>query len=346
MEHGGDLLSYEAYYDGELVDYSSNINPLGIPRGLDEALVEGFTTLTSYPDIKYRRLKKDVADYLNCDIENILVGNGAVEIIDLFLMDCEEVLLMVPSFSEYELRAKVHKKNIKKIRYKEDFTVDIEGLKDLKANTLVVLGNPNNPTGLRIPKEDLLKIYEIVRERDGFLLLDEAFFEFCPEDYDTIEIFKEKDYANIAIIRAATKFFSLPGIRLGYACTSRDKVEQISKLQLPWSVNSLADIAGQFIFKDVEFIKDSKDYIDNERRFLLEELSKIDGIKAYETHTNYILIKLLKYDEEYAFKHFLKAGIVIRKCSSFKELGDNHIRIAIKDRKNNLRLIEAFKNLK
>lgn len=347
MEHGGDLLSYESHYDGELIDFSSNINPLGTPRGLEEVLINSFKSLESYPDIKYRKLKISISKYLNCEKDNILVGNGAVEIINNFIIPARRVVVMTPSFSEYEMRAIAHGKEVVKVSYNEDFSIDLLYLKNiLKKDDLLILGNPNNPTGLRIEKQILLKIYELINTKKAFLLLDEAFYEFCPSDYDSIDLFKKVDYKNIGIIRAATKFFALPGIRLGYGCTSELKVLELSKIQLPWSVNSLADIAGQFIFKDSSYIELSKKYIEKERNFLLEQLSNIHGITPFKTHTNYILIKLHNKDEDHVFKYFLERGIVIRKCSSFKELGKKYIRVAIKDRENNLILINEFKKLK
>lgn len=120
---------------------------------------------------------------------------------------------------------------------------------------------------------------------------------------------------------------------------------EIEKIELPWSVNSLADAAGRFIFNDIDYISESKAYIEKERRFLLNELSNIKGIEPYKTDTNFILIKLLDWNEEYVFNYFLTRGILIRKCSSFKELKGSYIRVAIKDRENNLRLLEIFKKL-
>ena len=347
MDHGGDLLSYEDHYQGELIDFSSNINPLGTPEGLDRVLINSFRTLESYPDIKYRKLKTSISKYLNCSWNNVLVGNGAVEIINNFIIPAKRVVVMTPAFSEYEKRAVAHKKEVVKVRYKEDFSIDIEELNNtLKENDLLILGNPNNPTGLRIEKVILLDIYKLIRDKNAYLLLDEAFYEFCPWDYDSIEIFKDFNYENIGIIRAATKFFALPGIRLGYGCASNSKISEISKIELPWSVNALADVAGQYIFKDSSYIKRSKVYIEEERNFLLKELANIKGIRPYNSHTNYILINLLNWDEEYAFNFFLENGIVIRRCSSFKELGNNHIRVAIKDRENNLKLINSLKKIK
>jgi len=345
MEHGADLLTYENQFDGNLIDFSSNINPLGPPNGLNKALIDSFQTLTAYPDIKYRKLKLSICKYLNCEKDNILVGNGAVEIINNFIIPAKSVTIMTPSFSEYEKRAIVHGKLVHRITYKEDFSIDSDALKDIKEEDLLILGNPNNPSGLRIPKIELMKIYKIVKEAKAFLLLDEAFYEFCPEDYDSIQIFKEYNYESIGIIRAATKFFALPGIRLGYGCTSPEKVKEMEKIELPWSVNTLADAAGQFIFNDKEYINESKAYIEAERSFLLNELSKIKGVMPYQTNTDFILIKLLSWNEEYVFNFFLKRGILIRKCSSFKVLNENHIRIAIKDRESNLKLLDVFRKL-
>lgn len=346
MKHGGDLISYVDFYKGKLVDFSSNINPLGPPKGLGEVITNSLKTLIAYPDIKYRHLKRSVANYLNCKDENVVVGNGAMEIIDNFIQLFESILVFIPSFSEYELRSVVHKKEVVKIKYTDDFKVDIQGLREnMKSGDLLILGNPNNPTGMRIEEEMLLRIYEIIREVDGFLLLDEAFFEFCPEDYDSIELFRKYNYKNVGIIRAATKFFALPGIRLGYGCTSTEIVEELSNIELPWSVNALADCAGRYIFKCEDYIEKSKDYMDGERNYLLNELSNIEGIVPYCTHTNYMLIKLLKWNEEYVFNQFLKRGIVVRKCSSFEGLEGEYIRVAIKDRENNMRLINIFQEL-
>lgn len=347
MIHGGDILSYQNKEGEEIIDYSSNINPLGPPQGLYERLIEGFSSLNSYPDIHYRKLKKAVAQYLKCQSDQLILGNGAVEIIDKFIMQSQRVLSFRPAFIEYELRAKAHKKEWSYLNYDEDFKVDLKSLADkLKEEDLLVLANPNNPTGLRIGEEKIKGIYKLVLEKKAYLLLDEAFYEFAPLDYDSIEIFRQRGYERLAIIRAATKFFSLPGLRLGYACTEKSKVKEIAEIELPWSVNSLADLAGQFIFQDQAYIDESRDYIDRERKFVYENLLKIEGLRPYKTDSNYMLIKLDRWNEEEVFNHFLEKGILIRKCSSFPGLEGDHIRIAIKDRVNNEKLIDRFKQLK
>ena len=173
------------------------------------------------------------------------------------------------------------------------------------------------------------------------MLLDEAFFEFCPTDYDSVEIFK--DSVNICIIRAATKFFALPGIRLGYAFAAPDFAEKYGKVESPWSVNSYANAAGRVIFKDNVYIESTKEYIKQEREYLSNMLSEIEWIKAYRSDANFILIKLLKHDEDIVFDRFIKNGIMIRKASSFEGLDKSYIRIAVKDRESNNKLIRLFK---
>lgn len=346
MEHGGDILSYKKYYKGEIIDYSSNINPLGMPKGLIEEFKKYYSTIVSYPDIQYRKLKDSIANYLGCKKENVIVGNGAVEIIDNFTQLFNRIIVFLPAFSEYEIRGKVHGKEIVKLSLTKDFKIPIKKLeKIIGKGDLIFVGNPNNPTGNRISENELLAIYNLVKKRQGFLFLDEAFFEFCPEDYDSVEIFKKYNFKRVAIIRAATKFFALPGLRLGYGCTSLNLAEKYNERKLPWSINAMADVAGRYIFNCKEYIEVSKNYIEKERKYLISNLSEIEGIKVFPTDTNYILIKLLRWDEEFIFKHMLKKGFLIRKCSSFEGLGKNYIRIAIKDRKNNKMLLEAFKEL-
>lgn len=344
MRHGGDLITYRDLYGGEFIDFSSNINPLGVPNGLKDIIYNKIDELTFYPDIKYRKLKKKIAVYLGCKDENVVVGNGAVEIIDDTIMALgKKVITTTPAFSEYSLRGQVHNKRVIEVKYNKDFTVNTNALiKHLEEGDLIILGNPNNPTGLRVEPNKLDMLYKEVVKKDAYLLLDEAFFEFAPKDYDSINLFKKSKYKNIIILRAATKFFGMPGIRLGYACTSKDIAEKINKIKLPWSINTIAEIAGNYIFDNKDYIEKSIDLIFEERKFMMDELKKISWIKAYNTDTNYILIQLLKSNEKEIFNFFARNGILVRKCSSFKELGNRYIRVAIKDRKNNKKLIEVF----
>ncbi len=340
MIHGGDI--YSLKHPEAIKDFSSNINPLGPPLGLKEELNKAYENLTAYPDINYRQLKSNIAEYLGCSSTEVIVGNGAVEIISNTSLMAERVVAFTPCFSEYIRRAKVFGKEVVLLSLNQNFKIDMRSLRDnLKQGDMLVLGNPNNPTGLRIPEAELKLIYEIVKERDGFLLLDEAFFEFCPEDYDSIELFKSMD--NVCVIRAATKFFALPGIRLGYGAASPAFVKKYSEIESPWSVNSYACAAANSIFRDKDYIKRTKDYLNNERKFLLNGLSNINWIRPYNSDANFILLKLLKHDEEKIFHDFLKKGIMIRRASNFEGLDNSYIRVAVKDRESNNKLLKLFR---
>lgn len=342
MKHGGDIVSYQHLYHGSIIDFSSNINPLGYPKILDEVIVKGLKSLTAYPDIQYRALRQALARYLGCHQDEVIIGNGAVEIIDHFCRNYERIVLCLPCFAEYIGRPHIYHKQIMKIRLPGDFKVYaalLEG--QVKPGDLVLLGNPNNPTGRRIDRIELLRIQQLAEENEAFLLLDEAFFEFCPEDYDSIQLFYGKE--NVCIIRAATKFFGLPGVRLGYACARQDIVRTYNETALPWRINAIADLTGRVIFQETEYIKKTKAYIEQQRQFMLSQLKTIKGITAYPTDTNFILLKLLHDTEDDLFDRLIRHGLLIRKASSFEGLDNTYIRVAVKDQESNTKLLNALR---
>lgn len=342
MIHGGDVLTYKDRYPGEIIDFSSNINPLGPPEGLKAVLSAAYYEVTCYPDIKYRELKAHVSSYLGCDESQVIVGNGAMEIINNICHLFKRIVVFTPCFVEYIKRPIVLGKEVLKLPLKkDDFSIDLPLLeKNLRPGDLLILGNPNNPTGLRIPKPALKAVYDLVTRKAAFLLLDEAFYEFCPADYDSIGLFNNE--TNICIVRAATKFFALPGIRLGYAFAPRAFIKKYIEIEMPWSVNSYANAAARCIFSDRDYIERSKKYINRERDHLTKNLSKLNWIKAFESHANFILIKLLKFDEDVVFDRFIKHGIMIRKASNFDGLDKSYIRVAVKDHEANEKLVNLF----
>ncbi len=345
MNHGG-LLSYT---NTKLTDFSSNINPLGIPKKVKIALFKAIPKLQMYPDIQYTELKKITASYLNCEPNNVLLGNGAVEIVDNFCAAFNRIIICPPCFSEYELRAQIRNKEILSIPQTDNFLLNIETLeKNITEGDLLILGNPNNPTGLRIEKNILLQIYKTIKLKNAFLLLDEAFFEFCNTDYDSINLFKKEHFTNVCIIRAATKFFALPGIRLAYSCTAKETVKRISSFEQPWHINILAEAAASIIFNDADFISKSKAYMHEARTSFfkaLKQYGKTGSMQCipYKSDCNFILLKLLNHTDIQALRFFEKKNILVRTCSSFSGLGNKHIRIAVKSKDDNKKFIEALK---
>lgn len=345
MKHGGDIISYQHLYNGKIIDFSSNINPLGYPKILDEVIPQGLEALTAYPDIQYRALRQAIAEYLGCQPDEVLVGNGSMEILEYFCQSAERVLVCIPCFSEYLERPPIYHKEVVRIRLSDDFQVSrtlVES--ELKQGDVLILGNPNNPTGLRIPEHELRAIQQLTEERKAFLVLDEAFFEFCAGDYDSIRLFYDKE--NVCIIRAATKFFGLPGIRLGYAYAVRRIAQKYHETALPWRINVIADLAGRVIFQDTEYIKKSKETTKEQRQFMLAQLKTLEGIKVYPTNSNFILLKLTRLTEDELFHRLIRQGLLIRNASSFEGLDHSHIRIAIKDHMSNKKLIKALQECK
>ena len=344
MKHGGDLLSYQHLYDGDLLDFSSNINPFGYPKALDEALCNGLHALTAYPDIRYRRLRQAIADYLACSPDEVMVGNGSIDLLDYFCRRGKRVIVCVPCFIEYRERAHLHQTPVVSVPLPEDFILSAHLLEQLIApDDVLLLGHPNNPTGRLIPSAELMRLQQIAEERGAMLALDEAFVEFCDAEDDSIRLFREK--TNVCVIRAATKFFGLPGIRLGYGWAAPEIARDFDRQALPWRINALAELAGQVIFRDAEYIERAKAYMRQERQFVSAELSKMPGMRVFPTDTNFLLIKLLTATEQDAFEWCIRRGLVIRKASTFEGLDETFIRVAIKDHASNLRLIAAFEEM-
>ncbi len=343
MKHGGDLVSYQHLYDGQLLDFSSNINPLGYPEILDTVLPEALTALTAYPDIQYRALRTAIAEYLNCRPDEVLVGNGSMDILEHFCREAKRIVVCTPCFSEYIERPRVYRKAVRMLRLPEDFRVHASLFeKELQTGDVLILGNPNNPTGLRIVESELQAISQLVEERQAFLVLDEAFFEFCHEDYDSISLFSGKTH--VCVIRAATKFFGLPGIRLGYAWAAQTVAQNYAAAALPWRVNALADAAGRVIFQETDYIARSKKLISGQRQFMLSQLTELAEIRTFPSEANFILLKLLHAAEDDLFQRLIRQGLLIRKASSFEGLDRTYIRVAVKDPQSNRKLIQALKS--
>jgi threonine-phosphate decarboxylase len=359
FEHGGDIYTDGLLIGKELIDFSSNINPLGVPESFTNHIDEAVKALNRYPDIEYRELKNAICTYINkshISEENIVLGNGAAEIIDLAIGSFKDILLTVPSFGEYEksalkadvkinysyLKEDMHPKN-KNIR---NLDIDYEDLlgkvKELNIEALV-LANPNNPNGGIIDKSKFQAVTDICKSKGITIIIDEAFIEFTGCNSDSF-IDELECYPNIFIIRALTKFFALPGIRFGYG-VSKDLnlLESIKKKQNPWNINCFAEVAAKYVLKDKEYIEESLKWISEELPYLSRELKDISIIEqVYKSKSNFILCKLKGISDVELYAYCMKNGIAIRRASNFKGLDDSFVRFAVKDRNSNDRLIEVL----
>ena len=333
--------------ENDIIDFSSNVNP-HIISDLGKYVLEGLEKSRSYPDINYTNLRNNISDYIKVDSELIIPGNGATEIIYLLMKSIKRRLAILnPTFSEYGRGAKLNNLEIIDFHLKEEnnFSIDLDEIqKNMDKFDSLFVCNPNNPNG---KVKDLNELLDLMIENDKLLIVDETFMEFVGEEEKYSLINKIEQTPNLFILKAVTKFFGMPGLRLGYGVTSNKQIiNNIYEYKEPWTINSFAENLSNYLFKDKEYINGSKDYYINERKFMIEELRKISRLKVYDTDTNFVLIKL-DDDEANSLKLelFEKYNILIRDASNFIGLDKSYIRVAIKSHNDNKVLIESLRKI-
>lgn len=351
--HGSDLEEIEKVFGikkENIASFAANVNPLGSSKKFLDHVDKHLTALHAYPDRDYQVLRSGISRYARVPTDYILVGSGATELISGVINSVNPgtVLMIEPTYSEYA--RKLSQKNIKVSSYsldqKQDFRVDMEDFLSLlkEGYDLVMICNPNNPTGTALTAEELAQICHATK---GTVLVDETYVEFC-ENMDLISAAGiAKYHPNLCVLRGTSKFFSTPGLRLGYLiCSGQALRDKIREGIDPWSVNSIAAVSGACMFEDGEFIKDTKDFVLQERRRLMEELKALP-VHLYPTLSNFILIRIEKegIKSSDVFEHCIKQGLMIRDCESFKGLSNNHIRVCLNTKENNDRLIAALKEI-
>lgn len=345
--HGGNIYKLKRDNGIEVLDYSSNINPLGVPSSFKKAVIENFETLEKYPDIDYVELRTAIGNYNNCHIDNVVVGNGATEVLFLYMkaVKAKKVLIIAPTFAEYERAARAAGRDVKFFPLSKDFSLNENMLLDfITDEDVVVMCNPNNPTGKFQNLEKIKKLADFLERKNKKLFIDEAFIEFVDDWKDkTAFLLKHK---NVFILRALTKFFALPGVRLGYGLTYDEAIlNEIKNIREPWSVNGVAEIAGKTMLLDTLYIHETENWIKKEKLWFYEELCKIDNIEVTPTETNFILVKLLNDNAKSFRKKMIENGVLVRDASNFMFLDESYIRLAIKDRKKNEQVLEALRRV-
>lgn len=352
--HGSDLEKIEQIYHinkEDITSFSANVNPLGVSPKLRKTLADKIDAITSYPDREYTSLRKCIGKYVNADYNHIIVGNGSTELISLFIQikHPKKAIMIGPTYSEYEREVTLGGGSSLYYRLDEehDFKLDIKSLDtELRPDVdLLVICNPNNPTSSAIKSEDMRKILDICKQRDIFVMVDETYVEFA-EDMELItSIPLTEYYNNILILRGISKFFAAPGLRLGYAiCGNEDLLKEINKRKNPWTINSLAVIAGEIMFSDEEYIFQTKTLISAERARICEILQKCNSIKVFPPTANFVLVKILKKNITAMdlFESAIKKGLMIRDCSTFPFLDHQYIRFCFMSPEKNNELLKVL----
>ncbi len=354
--HGSDLEKIEEIYGikkEEIVSFSANVNPLGVSPLLRTALADRIDAITSYPDREYTSLRKCIANYCNTDYENIIVGNGSTELISLFIQveHPKKAMIIGPTYSEYEREISLGGGTTLyyPLKEKDDFRLNVDDfIAHLNESIdLLVICNPNNPTSSCITQANMRRILDACKEHDIYVMVDETYVEFAENMAEIDSIPLTNYYNNIVILRGTSKFFAAPGLRLGYAITgNRDLIKSINTRKNPWTINSLAVVAGEIMFKDQDYIHATKKLITSERARMFNALNASPDYKVYQPSGNFILAKILRDDltSQDLFDKAIRRKMMIRDCSTFPFLDEKYIRFCIMNPEDNDRLLDCLLN--
>ncbi len=350
--HGGEVLD-AAFKSGfrseEITDFSSSVNPLGTSKKALQAIKAGFGQIAAYPDSNSNELREAIAKHYKIEKSNIIMGNGSTELmylfVESFLKKGEFAVMPAPTFGEYESAVRKTGEEVRFIKLDSNFQIDIDNfIKGMAGAKIVFLCNPNNPTSLLIPTEQLTKILDAALVQDSLVFLDEDFLEFVENEQELSMINKISKYPNLFILRSFTKLFGLTGLRVGYGIASKEIIDVLLCAKIPWNLNCLGQLAAVVALKDEEHLQRTYKLISEEKVYLQEGLSKIKGFKIYPPDANFFFIDIRQtgLTSHQLTQQLLSQGILIRDCSSFKGLDQFYIRIAVKLHNENIRLLEAL----
>ena len=343
--HGGRVREAAAFFGSEPLDFSANINPLGSPP-LKDVVSGEMEKLGQYPDNKYTEFRKAAASFVGVDVCNIVPGNGSSEIIRLFaettLEEGDLAIIPFPTFGEYEYQSRLFGAEIHRINLGPTGQVGIgnSALSDAKA---FFLCNPNNPTGSLLPKSKIIDLAKRCEHCETFLLVDEAFIELSDPEQSVVSLAPETEY--LVVMRSLTKSFGVPGLRLGFGVSNDLLTDVMNRARIPWSISSIASAAGVELFRHTDHLEKARKLIRTELAWLTGQLEGL-GLRPMESMVNFILVdvKHSGLSSGELARRMMAEGILIRDCGSFG-LGDGYIRVAVRNRDENTRLVGALERV-
>lgn len=334
--HGGDI-----YRNQVAIDFSVNVNPLGVPKSVEAALHEAVGQCSRYPDIRAEKLKQAVSKMIAVPGEKILFGNGASELFMAIIhgIKPKKTVIPIPSFYGYEYAAEAAEGEV--LYYETKANNDFVWQEDLfsvltEETDVLFLANPNNPTGKLVSREEVKKVISYCFGKGITVVLDECFIEFCGRECSMMP--EIEAFPNLILVRAFTKIFSIPGVRLGYlVCSDKWLLQKIGR-QLPeWNLSGFAQEAGYACAMQTEFTERTAAFLQKERQFLEDGLRQM-GFHVFSGKANFLLI----YSEHPWYDRLLERGILIRDCGNFRGLSKGFYRVAVKNREENERLLKTM----
>jgi len=334
----------------EIIDMSSNVNPVGPPPGLLTFLKENIERITALPEADAGAAADKFADAYNLDPERVLAGSGTTQFIYSIplALGSKRVLILGPTYSDYADACLMHNISFRYLTTDGSvlFRHDIDEIRNqVNGCDTVFICNPNNPTGTLIPAVELELLCRSSPET--CFIIDESYLPFAQSDID--ESMLNSGLSNLIILNSMSKIFRIPGIRIGFLISSKKIAEKLERYALPWSVNSLAQVSVQYLMEKrnetESFIEKTKIFLETEKTKLVSRFEKSSKIKFFPSTTSFLLAELLKdITAERVCDHLAQNRILIRNCTNFKGLSNNFIRISLKTENVNRMLSEKLLN--
>lgn len=332
--------------EGSLIDFSVNLNPY-MPLDAVEAFRQAYGTIFEYPDNRYDRFRESAARFVGVHADNIIPGNGSTEIIRLIAESVIEkgdiVAIPCPTFGEYEQQCRLFGAGIRYIRFDDIARKEYWHMKGCKA---AFLCNPNNPDGRLLPANEVEAMVRFCEENDIAAIIDEAFIDLADPGQSVAHLIET--YDNLLVMRSLTKSFAIPGLRLGFGIAGKATADVLNKARLTWNLDSIAAEVGIYYMDNVNsYLEVSRSYIKREREWLADRIGAIKGVKPLPASANYFLIDISGTGMtagEFT-ENMLGERIIVRDCSSFNMQGDTYIRLAVRSREDNERLVAALKKV-
>jgi threonine-phosphate decarboxylase len=337
---------------GRIVDFSASINPLGPSAAGLRAIRAALKQIAHYPDPDCWKVRQELAQQCGVVPDMILVGNGSTELIHLLprALAIKSALIIGPTFEEYARALTDAGSSVQYVhaRGEERFRPPLEeALRQLSTIPTirtrfdaVFLCNPNNPTGQVMNRRAVLELAEAVDRQQGWLIVDEAFIDYCQNQSVVSGLSR---FPRMMLLRSLTKFYAMPGLRLGYVVGASKVVDRLKDLQPPWSVNSLAQEFSRAVLHDHAYAAHSRTFMKRERSRFMRGLRSLSSVRIYPSAANFVLIELpastcaVEVTDRLASEKLL-----VRDCSRLPGLTTQMIRVAIRATKENRRLIAAL----
>ena len=352
--HGGDpraMAEASGIDPDKLIDFSASINPISPPGCVSQLLLETPRLLREYPDPHCTVITKNISAATGIPENWIRVTNGSTEMIYLLphlLRERQEVAILDPCFSEYEkaftaFGVQAHSIPLNSdTGFQADPTLLFAQLDSIQQLGAIVLGNPASPTG-KLYGDFLPHLQEYCEERATILIIDEAFIDFSSPDNSAWNLLKRN--SNLILIRSLTKFYSLPGLRIGYGVLHPEKNSVIAPHQYPWSVNALAQAIGADVILDRAFQEKTRNWTLEERSFMFQALNSVREIEVFASDANFLLFRVRDGSESTGrslYQHLLLQSLLIRNCGNFNGLDESFFRISMRERGDNLKLADSI----